>query len=279
MKRRAISHNNAFTLIELLVVIAIIAILAAMLLPALAKSKQETQGIQCESNNRQLVIAWTMYAGDNREILANNIPADLGANQGGWVNGLMSDASDCTNWVFMMGGARPPIGQPAMAATTTTIGAYAKNHAIYHCPADQSLSPGNVPRVRSVAMNFAVGDKSTTGSHLAVYPDYWPNFFKLTDFKMGSKTWILSDENPDTINDGFECPPKSTPVDDITIWGDLPASYHNGAAGFAFADGHAEIHKWKNQPLANTTPNTDLLWEESRCSPQLTGSAGQVPAQ
>jgi len=277
MRRREGPHCHAFTLIELLVVIAIIAILAAMLLPALAKSKQQTQGVQCVSNDRQLVIAWTMYAGDNREVLPNNIPAYGGDNIGGWVNGLMSDPSDCTNWVFMMGGPRPPIGEPALPATTTTIGAYAKNPGIYHCPADQSLSPGNVPRVRSITMNFAVGDKSTTGSQLAVYADYWPNFFKLTDFKIGSKTWILSDENPNTINDGFECPPTADA--DITTWGDKPASYHNGAAGFAFADGHAEIHKWQNVPLANTTPNTDLLWVESRCSPQLTGSAAQVPGQ
>jgi prepilin-type processing-associated H-X9-DG protein len=126
-------------------------------------------------------------------------------------------------------------------------------------------------------MNLAVGDKSTTGSLLAVYEDYWPNFFKMTDFKLATKTWIFSDENPNTIDDGFQCAP--TADGDTATWGNRPASYHNGAAGFAFADSHAEIHEWKNQPLANTTPNTDLLWVESRCSPQLAGTTGQVPSQ
>jgi prepilin-type N-terminal cleavage/methylation domain-containing protein/prepilin-type processing-associated H-X9-DG protein len=281
--------RSGFTLIELLVVIAIIAILASLLLPALAKSKQQAQGVKCESNSRQLLLAWTMYFGDNREVLPNNIPGYLiSADHGGWVNGILSDGSppvnpDNTNSVFMMGGANPAAGVPA---TATTIGAYAKNPGIYHCPSDPTLAAGyGVARVRSISMNFAVGDKSTNGSKLAVYDDYWPNFFKSVDFKIASKTWIFCDESPVTIDDGFMCPPNGDA--DTTLWSDVPASYHNGAAGFAFADGHAEIHKWMDastsHPIANdspgTSPNfTDLRWVESRCSPRsISSNPGQAP--
>ena len=287
--------KSGFTLIELLVVIAIIAILAALLLPALARSKQQAQGAQCESNSRQLLLAWTMYFGDNREVLPNNIagytPTD---NHGGWVNGIMTESAliknpDNTNFVFMLGGANPPESVPA---STTTIGSYAKSAGVYHCPSDPILAPGyGVPRVRSISMNFAVGDKATDGSHAAVYNDYWPNFFKAGDFKIASKTWVFCDEHPDTIDDGFMCPP--TTDGDTTIWGDIPASYHNGAAGFAFADGHAEIHKWMDpstchavvgsdswlEGYSDTPPNyPDIRWVESRCSPRSESSSpGQVP--
>ena len=186
---------------------------------------------------------------------------------GGWVNGVVSGAwgnNDNTNWVLMLQGQ---------------IGPYAKNAGIYHCPADPTMAVGfryNVPRVRSYAMNFAVGDKSAIGAQLAIYPGYWPNFFKMSDFKLATKTWVFSDEDPSTINDGYQSPPLWD--GELTQWCDKPASYHNGAAGFAFADGHSEIHKWKYQPLANSDPNPDLLWVESRCSPQINStSPGQNP--
>jgi prepilin-type processing-associated H-X9-DG protein len=201
---------------------------------------------------------------------------------------LVPKNPDNTNDVFMMGGANPASGVPA---SSTTIGAYAKNPGIYHCPCDPIIAPGyGVTRVRSISMNFAVGDKSTTGAQLAVYNDYWPNFFKAGDFKIASKTWIFCDENSDSINDGFICPPLSD--GDTTTWSDVPASYHNGAAGFAFADGHAEIHKWVDSvtchpvagndswlPLQDTAPNyTDIRWVESRCSPRSGSSQpGQAP--
>jgi prepilin-type N-terminal cleavage/methylation domain-containing protein/prepilin-type processing-associated H-X9-DG protein len=290
--RRKIRCYRAFTLIELLVVIAIIAILAALLLPALARSKQEAQGAKCESNSRQLVLAWTMYANDSHDVLPNNIPGyNATYNIGGWANGILSETAnnpDNTNYVFMMGGPNAAAGEPA---TTTTIGAYAKGAGIYQCPADPIVAPGyGVARVRSVSMNFAVGDKSTDGSLTAIYNDYWPNFFRMTDFMLASKTWIFSDEHPDSINDGFQCPP--TADGDTTTWSDIPASYHNGAAGYAFADGHGEIHKWMDPttdhpvvgidnwlPMQGTPPNyTDIRWVESHCSPRLIASnPGQAP--
>jgi prepilin-type processing-associated H-X9-DG protein len=274
-------------LIELLVVIAIIAILAALLLPALAKSKQQAQGVKCESNSRQLLLAWTMYSGDNGETLPNNIGDS--SDNGGWCNGVMSEAAnvpDNTNWAYMMGIPVPALNQ---IGYSTTIGAYSKGPGIYQCPADPSVARGyNVPRVRSYSMNFACGSKSTSAETHSGYDNYWPDFFKTTDLKVASKTWVFSDEHPDSINDGIQYPPTSD--GEFTQWGDLPASFHNGSCGYAFADGHAEIHHWMQTatdhpvvgndsflPLAAPSPYTDLIWVESRCSPALTGARNQVP--
>jgi prepilin-type N-terminal cleavage/methylation domain-containing protein/prepilin-type processing-associated H-X9-DG protein len=266
--------RRGFTLIELLVVIAIIAILAALLLPSLAKSKQQAQGIDCLNNSKELLLAWTMYFGDFREVLPYNVPASTG-NKGGWVNGIMSwgNSSDNTNVALMMSGQ---------------MGPYARNPGIYHCPADMSVATGQtIARVRSISMSFAVGDKSITGSGQRVYdpsypadPGLWPNFLRSSEFRVPAMTWVFVDEHPDSINDGFMCPPTGST--DTTQWGDMVASYHNGAAGFAFADGHAEIHKWlqsqtdhpvvKNEswlPWPSTYPFTDLLWVEDHLSPVL----------
>jgi prepilin-type N-terminal cleavage/methylation domain-containing protein/prepilin-type processing-associated H-X9-DG protein len=270
-------RGGGFTLIELLVVIAIIAILAALLLPALARAKQEALRTQCLSNTKQLLTAWTLYAGDSGEVLADNI-SGLDSPYGGWVNGLMSTIPfypENTNSVMMMQGQ---------------MGPYTKNPAIYRCPSDQSVDQGShVPRVRSYSMNFAVGNKATNGTQLQTYEDYWPNFLKTTDFKMPSQTWVFLDEHPDSINDGYFL---VTDADaDTTTWNDFPGSYHNGAANFSFADGHAETHTWRDphtdHPILNTrdwlpypalSPFVDILWVESHCSPQpYAENPGQSP--
>ena len=231
-----------------------------------------------------------MYASENREILANN-PGSAD-DSGGWVNGVLSETAahnpDNTNYIYMMGGPKVT----GLAATTTTIiGAYAKSPGIYQCPADPIISPTyGVARCRSYSMDFTIGDKSTNGAQESTYGDYWPNFFKMTAFKIASKTWVFNDEHPDSINDGIQYTPTSDGED--TQWGDLPASYHNGACGFAFADGHSEIHKWMNPntdhpiagndswlPLAIVGPSVDIDWVESRCSPRANGAVNQVPAQ
>ena len=279
MKRTPTAHRlTAFTLIELLVVIAIIAILAAMLLPALARAKQQAQGIKCMSNTHQLIIAWTMYANDYKQVLAYDIPATApDVDYGGWVNGNMTEGNlwpDNTNYVFMLQGQ---------------IGTYAKNYQIYRCPADPSIAKGyNVPRVRSYSMDFTVGNKSSN-SVVTTYNDYWPNFFKLTDFVSPAFTWVFSDEHPESINDGFQCAPNMD--GDTMNWSDVPASYHNNACGFAYADGHSEIYKWHDPstswpvsvplpyPLSGTPPNYhDIRWVEGRASPRLNSKElGQVP--
>jgi prepilin-type N-terminal cleavage/methylation domain-containing protein/prepilin-type processing-associated H-X9-DG protein len=282
---RVSPERTAFTLIELLVVIAIIAILAALLLPALSRAKQQSQGIKCISNGHELILAWMMYASDNREVLPNNLGGQ--GVLGGWSQGWLTETPgnpDNTNYVLMMGGAIG--GTPAQA---TTIGAYTKNPSIYQCPADPILAPGyGMPRVRSYSMDFTIGSKSTDAETPSAYANYWPDFFKTTDFKIASKTWVFSDEHPDSINDGIQYTPTSDGED--SEWGDLPASYHVGACGFAFADGHSEIHKWMNiytdhvivgndswLPLTVVGSKVDINWAESHESPANTGNANQVP--
>jgi prepilin-type N-terminal cleavage/methylation domain-containing protein/prepilin-type processing-associated H-X9-DG protein len=281
---------GGFTLIELLVVIAIIAILAGLLLPALSRAKEQSQGAKCLSNGHELILAWTMYSSENTEVLPNNVAGDV-SSYGGWVNGILSEAPntpDNTNYLYMMGAANPAEGAPA---TTTTIGAYTKSPGIYQCPADPIIATGyGVARVRSYSMDFTLGSKSATEKDDATYGDYWPNFFKTTDLKIASKTWVLSDEHPDSINDGCQFTPTEDGEDDT--WSDMPASYHNGAAGYAFADGHSEIHKWLNPntdhvivgndswlPLTVVGPKVDIDYVESHASPQATGAANQAPNQ
>ena len=126
-------------------------------------------------------------------------------------------------------------------------------------------------------MNFAIGDRSATGSRQGTY-NTWPTRFKATEIRNASMTWVFNDEHPDSINDGFECPP--TTEGESNVWSDVPASYHNGACGFAFADGHSEIHHWmdastmhpvvKNEtwlPLTVSAPKNDITWVFMRLSP------------
>ena len=249
---------GGFTLIELLVVIAIIAILAAMLLPALSRAKAQTLGIHCMNNTRQLTVAWISYAHDFRDCLVIN---DNSGNAGSditspacWCDGEIdwSTSSDNTNTSLLSNPRR------ALLAPY-----YAGGWKVYKCPADTFLSPQQVragfqERIRSIAMDawLGAGEK---------YYTEVPPVKKMSDLHnpAPSMTWVLVDENPDSINDAmiYEDPTMSANGGEFI---DIPASYHNKACGLSFADGHSEIHKWFNErnwirPCAYTSGPYDLV--------------------
>ena len=236
---------DAFTLVELLVVIAIIAVLAGILLPTLAKSKARAQAVFCMNNSRQLALAWIMYADDHRGLLAYNL------GNGPGVIGLTPGTPMSANWAnnVLDWEVKNPDNTNEMKLVETGLGPYtAKAAAIYRCPSDYVLSDlqryaGWRGRVRSYSMNAMVGDAGTfsTGGTNLNNPTY-VQFFKMFTVPRPSDIFVFLDEHPDSIDDGYFLNKESV----VPTWNDLPASYHDGAASFSFADGHSEHHRWQN---------------------------------
>ena len=229
-------RNIGFTLIELLVVIAIIAILAAMLLPALGKAKQKAHGISCMNNLKQLQLGWMMYADDNQDrlMLVGGVPdlvvtvnPTFAALRPQWAFGLVDGAGgDCaTNTWFLENGLMYP---------------YVKTTTIYRCPADPNTYKGT-PTIRSMAMNCWLNPISIWDP-----PAIEKVYRKFGSLQSPAKTFVFIDEAAYSLDDGFfVCTP------DKNQWINNPASYHGNAGGLSFADGHAEIKGWKDSNLLN----------------------------
>lgn len=254
--------SAAFTLVELLIVLAVLALWALLLVPALARTQPDSRAARCLNNHRQLCRAWLMYADDNNDKLAINIHGGSAASpsQPLWAPGWLdwSTASDNTNTIYLT--------DARYSILATYCG---KDARLFKCPADQYVSlsqraRGWRERVRSVSQNLyaATGNVDTGPTD----PSYL-HVTKLAELvnPKPSETWVSLDEHPDSINDeGFFAPYAA-------YWIDLPANYHDGGAGFAFADGHSEIHRWQASLLkvpvkytfsapAVTASDPDLLW-------------------
>jgi prepilin-type N-terminal cleavage/methylation domain-containing protein/prepilin-type processing-associated H-X9-DG protein len=259
MNRATPRRSGGFTLIELLVVIAIIAILAALLLPVLKNAKEQSKGVQCMSNQRQMGIGWQMYANENKDYVTYSSAWPGIDPRNAWVW--------CTNEEDFSSG-KYNYDPVAAGITTGPLYPYINSTMVYKCPSDTSVvnvGGSLYPRVRTVSMNFFFGgfggSNAASGLGVGAWAELYPIYLKISDLIASqspgpSMTWVFVDERQDCINwgnyltdmQGADSPnsPGLYQFDQ-----DMPGNYHNNSSGYAFADGHAEIQHWLDY---RTTP-------------------------
>jgi len=259
-----LAAGPAFTLIELLVVIAIIAILAALLLPTLAKAKDQARRIQCVNNEKQMILAWQMYSGDSRERLVLNGGQNLGLAQPYlWIyGGNHGDPQTLLNSQYLVG------------ANYALFAPYLRAVEIYKCPADRSLWPvGGIKvfELRSYAMNCYMGTPAANVEPPLSLNSAYKIYLTTSELVVNSPAnrFVFIDVNPASI-----CTPGFGVNMTSDVFVHYPSTLHRGLGVVAFADSHVESHKWKDArtrkdlpggaqyiPHNDASPNNpDLTW-------------------
>jgi prepilin-type N-terminal cleavage/methylation domain-containing protein/prepilin-type processing-associated H-X9-DG protein len=259
-------YARAFTLIELLVVIAIIAILAAMLLPALARAKAKAQSIYCSNNLKQLQHAWLMYTHDNNDALPLDIEQQPGL--GAWPS-----HSILGSWV---------IGNAQSDTNVDTRGllfGYVRSPGVYRCPTDKSTVAGypNLLRTRSFSMNWWLNGWGFDG--IENPNKYIEDKTKYSQILSPPPTdvFVFIDENEQSIGDGMFLVLNDSLNDSYGLanqWANQPSDRHNQGCNLSFADGHAEHWKWKaprhftsGGQLTSSAADRDDLYRLKRAIP------------
>jgi len=262
-----------FTLAELLVVLATLALLTALVLPAMAGTQPRSKAFQCLNHMRQLALAWTLYAGENNErLVLNSDPHVAGTYLFG---GVPSWATGSEDWSAGQQNTNEAYVSDNRFSSLANF--LANSPTVFACPAENQISPtqraiGWDHRARSTSMNGAIGEGN---KYEQPGPPFgWAQWYvakKSTDFRTPTpaQTWVFTDEHPDSIDDilMYVAPfPTTTFVE-------LPGNQHDGAAGINFADGHADLHQWKGsvlpkqpvkfvvtQQVSCLTTDPDMLW-------------------